>query len=75
MLDLLSEAVQRLREELGESRNGNQQLHEKQRRAEQRMAEENRANGEIRKNIISVQTQEDRRQEGFMYEQANVQKF
>ena len=34
----------------------------------------NRANGEIRSNIISVQTQEDRRQEGFMYEQANVQK-
>ena len=34
----------------------------------------NRANGEIRSNIISVQTQEDRRKEGFTYEQANLQK-
>ena len=34
----------------------------------------NRANGEIRKNITSVQTPEDRRQGGFTYEQANVPK-
>ena len=73
MLNLLNEAVLGLGEELGQSRNNNQQLHEKQMRTEQRMGEErNRANGEIMKNIRSVQTQEGRRQGGSRYEQANV---
>ena len=74
MLDLLNEAVRGLREELGESRNNNRQLHEKQRQVQRMEEERNMANGEIRKNIITVQTQEDRRQEGFRYEQANVPK-
>ena len=57
MLNLLNEAVQGLREELEESRNNNQQLQENQRRMEQRIEDgRNRANGEIRKIIISVQT-------------------
>ena len=37
---LLNEEVQGLRGNWGKSRNANQQLHEKQRRAEQRMEEE-----------------------------------
>ena len=73
--NISSEADIGLREELEESRNSNQQLQENQRRMEQRMEEErNRANGEIRKNIIAVQTQEGRRREGFRYEQPNVRK-
>ena len=52
MLNLLNEEVLGLREELGESRNNNQQLHEKQMRMEQRMGEgRNRANGEIRETL------------------------
>ena len=74
--NLLSEEVQGLREEAKESRNNNQQLQENQRRMEQRMEDGgNRANGEITKSIVSVQTQEDRWKEGVRYEQANVQKY
>ena len=75
-LSLLDEAVLGLREELEESKKNNQQLHEKQMRMEQRMEEErNKANGEIRKNISSVQTQKDRWQGGSRFEQADVSRI
>ena len=73
--NLISEAVQGLREELGGSRNNDRKLQANQRMGQRIEDERNMEAAEIRKILISAQTQEGRRQEGVRYEQANVRKY